>query len=412
LGGEALISPVDVVLKSTPYTAAGAPAEPPTNPPDVEWKILGPIYRSSFLEAGVSLLGVDFSFRVDHFLETILQFSYRDFGQSWSTTCPSNSRYLIVARDREIDVPQVVVSFYADPSKTQLIRRETVEGPFEVLPDLSDYTAAARTYLQNWAAARASELGAAAYDIPNPEQKDLVFKLWVPYYMRYTFTTYAPPFRAEAIFDDVGTGIQFTEAKLTLEELSLCCGIRAGAELSFTKCRGFEYLEIRLMDALKFCCGLDFDVTLRFTQNHKAVSLEFDGITWKPCVKIYAEPELIDGFTIGGLSVYGFEICCDFGDCSYAKVVTAFDVYALEEILGQDIFKDDEFQYLEVGVCGRACCGEIYQFKGFIYFQESGSFMGITRVGAELSVPLFPGFSFGFAWDTSPYFSFSWSLSF
>ncbi len=412
LAGEALIAPGDVVLKSTPYTAAGDPAAPPLDPPAVEWKILGPIYRSAYLRFGIALFGVDFSFKIEHFLEHVLEFPYGDFSQTWSSTCPSNSRYLIASRDREIDVPRVIISYYADAAKTTLIRREAVEGPFEVLPDLSDYTPTAKTYLQNRAAARAAELGAAAFEIPAPTTSELVFKLWVPYYMRYTFATHAPPFRAEAVFDDVGTGIQFVEATLSLEEISPCCGIGIGAKLSFTKCRGFEYLEIRLKDALRVCCGLDFDVTLRFTPTHKTVSLEFDGFTWKPCVKIYAEPEFIDDYTIGGLNIYGFEICCDLGDCSYAKIVTAFDVFALEEILGEDIFQGDEFQYLEVGVCGEACCGQVYQFKGFIFFQESGSFMGITRVGAELAFPLFRGFSFGFRWDTSPLFSFTWTLSF
>lgn len=412
LAGEALISPTEAILKSTPYTATGGPADPPADPPAVEWKILGPIYRSSFLQLELSLLGVDFSFKVEHFLEHILEFSHNDFGADWSTSCYSNSRFLLVARDREVDVPRVVISYYLDAAKTILLKREAVEGPFEVLPDLSDYTPAARTYLQNLAAARAAELGAAAYEIPLPDVQDLAFKLWVPYYMKYTFATYSPPLRLEAVFDDVGTGIQFAEASITLEDVSPCCGMRVQAELTISKCWGFESLEITLKDAFLSCCGLDFDITVRFTPTHKFVSLDFDGIVWKPCIKIYAEPELIDDYTIGGLNIYGFEICCDFGECSYAKVVTAFDVFALEEALGEDIFEDDEYQYLEVGICGPACCGGFYQFKGFIFFQESGSFMGITRVGAELSFPLFSNFTFGFKWDTSPYFSFTWSLSY
>lgn len=412
LAGEALISPTEVILKATPYTAAGDPADPPADPPAVEWKILGPIYRSSRLRLGLSLFGVEFSFGVEHFLEHVLRFSYGDFGQTWSTSCPSNSRYLSVARDREVDVRRAVISYYADPAGTVLLRREAVEGPFEVLPDLSDYTPAARTYLEDLAAARAAELGAAAYEIPLPAPEDLVFKLWVPYYMRYTLSTYAPPLRMEAAFDDVGTGIQFVDASISLEGVSPCCGIRLGAELSFSKCRGFESLEVTLEDALLLCCGLDFDVTVRFTPTHKAVSLEFDGIAWNPCVRIYAEPELVDDHTIGGLRIYGFEICCDLGECSYIRAVTAFDVFALEEALGRDIFEGGENQYLEVGVCGLACCGGRYRFKGTVFFGGPGGFMGIARVGAELDFPLFPGFSLGFAWDTSPRFSFTWSLSF
>jgi|GEM_PF-2074848 hypothetical protein len=410
--GEALISPIDVVLKTTPYTVAGDPVDPPVDPPAVEWKILGPIYRWAYLQLGISLAGVDFSFKMEHFLEHVLEFSYGDFGQSWSTACLSNLRYLLVSRDREVDIPRVTISYYADVAKTVLLKRETVEGPFEVLPDLSDYTTAARTYLENLATARAAELGAAAFDIPLPQSDDLVFKLWVPHYMRYTFTTELPPFKASFMFDDVSTGIQFVKATLSLEDFQPCCGVGVSAELSFTKCRGFEYLEITLEDALKLCCGLDFDVTIHFTPTHKTVSLDFDGVIWKPYVKIYAEPAFANGFTITGLYIYGLELRCEFGDCSYAKFLTAFDVIALEEILGEDIFQGDEFEYLEVGVCGQACCGGRYQFKGFIFFQESGSFMGITRIGAEFSFSPFPGFTFGFKWDTSPLFSFTWNLRF
>ena len=412
LAGEALISPIDVVLKSTPYTIAGDPANPPADPPAVEWKILGPIYRWAYLRFGISLAGADFSFKIEHFLEHVLEFSYGDFGQSWSATCSPNLRYLLVSRDREVDVPRVTISYYVDAAKTVLLKREMVEGPFEVLPDLSDYTPAARTYLENLATARATELGAAAFDIPLPQTDDLVFKLWVPHYMRYTFTAEYPPFKASFMFDDVSTGIQFVRATVSLDDFQPCCGIGVSAELSFTKCRGFEYLKITLEDALKFCCGLDFDITIHFTPTHKTVSLDFDGVLWKPCVKVYVEPAFADGFTITGLYIYGFELRCEFGDCSYAKFLTAFDVAALEEILGEDIFQGDEYEYLEVGVCGQACCGGRYQFKGFIFFQESGSFMGITRVGAELTFPLFPGFTFGFKWDTSPLFSFTWRLSF
>ncbi|MGY4706535.1 hypothetical protein ACVNPS_02105 [Candidatus Bipolaricaulota sp. J31] len=412
LAGEALISPIDVVLKSTPYTIAGDPATPPTDPPAVEWKILGPIYRWAYLRFGLSFAGVDFSFKIEHFLEHVLEFSYGDFGQNWSTSCSPNIRYLLVSRDREIDVSQVTISYYADAAKTILLKRETVEGPFEVLPDLSDYTPAARTYLENLATARAVELGAAAFDIPLPQTGDLVFKLWVPHYMRYTFTAAFPPFTTSFVFDDVSTGIQFVRATVSLDDFQPCCGIGVSAELSFTKCRGFEYLDITLEDALKLCCGLDFDITIHFTSTHKTVALDFDGILWKPCVRIYAEPEFLDGFVIGGLSIYGIELYCQFDDCSYAKFLTAFDVVALEEILEEDIFQGDEYEYLEVGVCGQACCGGRYQFTGFIFFQESGSFMGITRVGAELTFPFFPGFTFGFKWDTTPLFSFTWKLSF
>lgn len=411
LSAELVLSPADVILKSTPYTASGDPADPPSDPPAVEWRIAGPIYRSLSLGLSFSLFGAKLSLTVEHFMEHVLEFSHEDFGQTWSTTCPANARYLNAAREREIDASEAVILYYADPGKTLLIARETVKGPFEVLPDLSDYVPAARTYLQNLAAARAAELGAAAFEVPPPPPEKLVFRLWVPYYMRYTFAAEAPPIRARAIFDDVGTGVHFDEMTVTLGGLSPCCGIGFEAELSFSKCRGFEYFRITLNDLLKLCCGIDMDLTVKFTTDHKEVTLDFDGIVLSPGVIIYAEPELIGPYIIGGLRVYGFEIRCSFNGCTYLRSLTAFDPHKVEEIIGEDIFRDAEYELIELGICGRACCGQRYRFRGYSLFGGPG-FMGIARVGAELAAPLFPGFEIGFSWDTSPSFSLTWKLEF
>lgn len=411
LGTELILSPADVILKSTPYTASGDPADPPLDPPAVEWRIAGPIYRSSSLRLSLSLFGAKLSFTTGHFMEHVLEFSYEDFGQTWSTTCSSNARYLNAARDREINAPEAVILYYADPGKSLLIARETVKGPFEVLPDLSDYTWAARTYLENLAASHAPGLGAVAFEVPPPSREKLVFSLWVPYYMRYTFTAEVPHIRARAVFDDVGNGTHFDEMNIVLEGIGLCCGITAEAELSFSKCRGFEYLKITLDDLLKFCCGIDLDLTVKFTTDHKEVTLDFDGIVLSPNVIIYAEPELISPYVIGGLRIYGFEIRCHLNRCTYLRSLTAFAPYKVEEIIGEDIFRDAEYELIEIGICGRVCCGRWYRFRGYSFFGGPG-FMGVTRVGAELTASLFPGFEIGFTWDTSPSFSITWRLDF
>jgi len=411
LEGAMEFAPQDVVLKTTPYAADGEPASTQT-PPAVIWEVPGPSYRSADLKASVCLFGADFELEIQHFFDHVLTFSYDDFGQSWSTTCYTNHKYLDVAFQREIDVPEATIVYYADAAKTTVLEEESVEGPFEVREDLSGFVPAAKTYLENHAASHAADIGAAAYEIQPPALEDLVFKLRVPTYMRYTFTTSVSPFRAVVHFDDVCTGIQFQDAVLSLVDFVPCCDIHVDADLLFNKCHGFEYLEFKLRNLLGLCCGIGLNLDIKFTADAKTVSLDFSSSFGTPCVTIYAEPIIMEGNQLLGITFYGFRIHCGFSECSYIESITALDVAALEELLDEDIFQGDEFEYVKASICGSSCCGGGYQFAISAYFQHSGSLFGLTRLGAEMEFDITSHFTVRLYSDSSPSLKIGWTFKF
>jgi hypothetical protein len=207
----------------------------------------------------------------------------------------------------------------------------------------------------------------------------------MPNYMRYTLTAEWGNFKGILRFEDCCCGNMFKDVTLTLSDLSLCCGITYDAELYFTK-HGFQFLKFSADDLFSLCCDISLGIEVEFGVDYKRVTPKFTWAGITGCVNVYGDLQL-GGANVGGLEIYGLKLRCDIGDCSWLEVLTAFDVAKIEEIFGADIFFDQEFQYVKLGTCGLACCGENYNLTVTAFFGGGGLF-DITRIWLDVEVPL------------------------
>ena len=233
-------------------------------------------------------------------------------------------------------------------------------------------------------------------------------------YMLYTNTIVLDPFQVVLRLDDCCTGIAFKDLTVTLKGLGLCCGISLDAEFNFTKA-GFGYLKFSGIE-IPLCCGVSLTADVKFTTTGKAVTtgLKFAGFG-DACFTVYgdAQAKTLDGKVVGwaGIDIYGWKIKCQLGDCNYIEFLTALNVTAVEKIVG-DVFQGDEFEYMKLGFCGPGCCGGQYTVDLSVYFQPSGSLFGITRIGANMSIPVMSNLTFKVAFTSSPTLDVGWVFTF
>lgn len=183
-------------------------------------------------------------------------------------------------------------------------------------------------------------------------------------------------------------GFKFTYAELSAEGIPFCCGMTIDGSLSFTKEEGFEYLKLVVHDLVRPCCDISVDASVTLATDSKEISVEprWKGI--EGCLTVYGDVQYTGG-KLEGLELYGWKAVCRFGDCNSLELLTALDAAKIEEILAEDIFQADEFEYIKLSICGPGCCGGDYSLGITAYFRGTvGSLLGISRVLIDASVPL------------------------
>jgi len=229
-------------------------------------------------------------------------------------------------------------------------------------------------------------------------------------YMLYTNTIVLDPFKLVLRFDDCCTGIAFKDLTLDVTGIGLCCGISLDAEFNFTKA-GFGYLSFSGIE-IPLCCGVSLTADITFTTTGKTVTtgLEWGGFG-DTCFTVYGDVVQTQNRIWEGIAIYGWKIKCSLGDCSYVEFLTALDVTAVEAIVG-DIFTGNEFEYMKLGFCGAGCCGGKYTVDLSVYFQKSGSLFGITRIGANMSIPVMSNLTVKVAFTSTPTLNVGWVFTF
>ena len=278
---------------------------------------------------------------------------------------------------------------------------------------------ASSTYISDYLAYLVAEEGWDPTFIIEYDPEDLMIKFLLPSYMTYTFTAEADPFKAEIILDDVCTGIQFKEATISLSDVGLCCGLTYDFEINFTKCHGFEYAKFTIDNLFDLCCGISFGATVEFGVDYKKVSItpSWEGI--EGCVEVYGdlqkettEGSVAENNKIGGWELYGWKIGCEFAECNKLTIVTALDPAWYNDNV-EDVFEDDEFEYIKIETCGAGCCGGNWSLSIQTFFQASGSLFGITRTDVEASIPVMSNLSIDFSMEVpDTELSIGWTFTF
>ncbi len=227
------------------------------------------------------------------------------------------------------------------------------------------------------------------------------------------FTIFTGPYSKTFPVDPFPGGMQFTYLKLEAAPIPLCCGVNLDAALSFTKA-GFESLALKLK-GLPLCCGVSFDAGVTFTTTAKSVEITPKWAGIEGCLTVYGDA-VYTGNVWQGIVLYGLKVRCEIADCHYLEILHALNVAALEQLLGEDIFQETEFEYWKLGFCGPACCGGKYTLTITSYFQPMGSLFGLRRIKAEAAVPLFEAFTLDFLMEVvvggTPTLAVGWTFTF
>lgn len=181
-------------------------------------------------------------------------------------------------------------------------------------------------------------------------------------------------------------GFEFRYLKLSAEGVPFCCGISLDLGFSFAK-EGFDAFSATVK-SIPICCGISFDAVVTFTTRSKTVEIKpkWEGITG--CLTVYGDVNFQAPSLIQGIELYGFKVRCALADCNYLEILTAFDPAKIEEILEEDIFQGEEFEYLKLGFCGPGCCGGKWQLGLAAYFKPNGTLFGLSRILADFSLPI------------------------
>lgn len=229
--------------------------------------------------------------------------------------------------------------------------------------------------------------------------------------MFYKFGVTVEPVSVKATFVDCCTGIEFYDVTISLEDLSLCCGITYDFELHFTKA-GFDYALFSIDKLFDLCCGISFGVDVKFTTDSKEVTPKFSWGGIEGCVTVWGDLQKKTGEVgIEGWELYGYKIYCELAECYSLEIVTAFNVTEVEKIIG-DVFKSDEFEYVKISACGPACCGGTWNLSVTTYFGPSGTLFDITRFVADASVPIMDALTISLSYETPNTLSLGWEFTF
>ncbi len=289
-------------------------------------------------------------------------------------------------------------SIYFNPAHSETVE---VTFPEECDVQTSSATLEAPAYMRAEAEASLSFMGAEfiagfthyAY----PYAPDYLWPCCPPQtesYTRFHLTGQTEKMSITGWFADCCLGLAFEKALLTFSDLSLCCGITHDIELSFSK-SGFDYILVRTESLTPLFWGITFDAWVKFTVDSKVVSVtpRFVGFA-ELCVTLFAdvlwEP---DEFRFYGIQIHGWKLRSNLGRCSYVEFLTALDVEAVVAQLDEQIFHEDEFEYVKLGFCMPSCCGEQLELDATVFFQPEGSLFGVTRIVLNAHVPVMANLS-------------------
>lgn len=281
----------------------------------------GPAYRSSSFSLSMDFAGVALGLDITHETHYMATFTY----QEWldGSTCPL-PKWNVTAEAVEWDAPVSVM--FIDDMGTQTtaddmviyVNRYTLElaGPGSLSADAAAFLDAIAADLEQ------TSIGNVTW-VALWDEDDILVRYFLPSYMTYTFTAEVDPFSVEVVFDDVCTGIQFSELTFTVSDLALCCGIAFDVELAFNKCAGFDHLTVSLSNLLTLCCGIAFDMTVEFGVDYKTVTLE-PTIEWAgECLDVGIEVGW-DQPTLDSLTIQYIGITCEYAECMTGLFGTAF----------------------------------------------------------------------------------------
>jgi hypothetical protein len=218
--------------------------------------------------------------------------------------------------------------------------------------------------------------------------------------MLYTFKASVDPVTLKVRFLDCCDGIEFYDLTLTLDDLSLCCGLVYDFTLYFTK-DGFEYVKFVVDPLFELCCDISFGVTVEFGVDYKSVTPSF---TWggiSGCVTVWGDVQpKIEEVGVEGWQLYGYKIYCELAECYELEIVTAFVPEEVNKHLDPDwILEDYEFEYIRFGACGPACCGGTWTLDAGVFFDNGGGLFGISRYKVIASVPIMDNLTLGLEWE-------------
>ena len=164
------------------------------------------------------------------------------------------------------------------------------------------------------------------------------------------------------------------------------------------------------------CCGISFDIAVTFTTDAKTISLTPKlASIGEACFELYADLVSEGGenadLYLNAIRVDGWKIRCEIADCNYVEYVSFLSPDKAEDY-GYTDFEEGEFEYMKLGFCGPGCCGGEYTVDIAVYFGSGGTLFDITRIGAEMSIPLMSNFMLNVKFASDNNLDIGWTFTF
>jgi hypothetical protein len=200
-------------------------------------------------------------------------------------------------------------------------------------------------------------------------------------------------------------GLGFTGQKLSLT------GHSYTVVLSFTRA-GFQYAELAVEDLCPQGLGLSLGISARLAPAAQIIGIapKFEGLG-EARFELYVTAGENRDFDIAGYRI-SYKITEDIA----IEILSAPDVAMVEQILGENLFEQGEFEYLKLSFARPGWHGHEYIVDLSMFPKPSHSLFGSPRFGADISIPVLPGLtltaSFGIRVGGDATLDFGWSFTF
>lgn len=198
--------------------------------------------------------------------------------------------------------------------------------------------------------------------------------------------------KVEALFTE-SPGIRFSELTLGFSQVSLCCGMKADAELTFTKDEWFSDLVVTV-ERFPICCGIGLDLGITWTVSEKSVAIKpvWEGI--EGCVSVYGDVAMAEN-AVTGIKLYGSSLSCRHGGFT----IEALHVFERPPYPYPGWYKNAHFKKVEatdkyenellsLSRKWKACWGTAKLGLSMYFSEGTGSLFEITRFAFYSSIPI------------------------
>lgn len=210
-------------------------------------------------------------------------------------------------------------------------------------------------------------------------------------------------------------GFGFTYQEFSVTGLSFCPTRIFDVSIRFSAAQGFDYMRVSATNVITLFDAVELDAELTYRTESKELNITPRWVGMEACFTFFGDVGSVNN-VIGSLELHGFKLAYEYAESAEIEILAAFDVAAVEAIVG-NVFQGDENCYVSLAVQRPGCCPETTDTLGLtVFFQETGSLFGLSRVVVYANTFLGEHLEFNIEMEApvtgSPRISLGWTVSF